>query len=285
MLEKQTEEEAQKHADKFRRTTLKELGNNLPVLPYQQGKPLEKRSFSFFEWDMEMEEKVSDIKKKSKTTGDFVSGVLATLVSDICGYDFAEMKDPEKKLMLHQLEFPNIMYLWVALRYEEVGEDLTLDVTCPACMKMNKEFQCDIGDMEISVKDAEHNRDFEYELKKPIVIGDHTITGLKVDVSKWSALDGKESDIMSNAAKLKKSIFESSIVSCLSADGPIEGFVDMDQVIRKLKKRDMEKLMRETLLNNGGPELVIGGKCVHCDAEWVKPLDWSYEYFFDSSSL
>ena len=85
--------------------------------------------------------------------------------------------------------------------------------------------------------------------------------------------------------KMKRLLFESSIVGVCDKDGPIEGFYDSSTVIQKMKKIDIEMCMRDMAEINAGPVMAIQGECVHCATEWFKELDWGYDYFLDSSSL
>jgi len=271
----------------YNTTTLKELGNRFPVpILDSSGKPFENQNFSFNVWDMVMEEQISILKGKAKTTGLFVSQMMGILFDNFCGQDFDAIPDHEKTLRMNQMEFANMMYSYIYLRVEELGPDFVLDVGCPTCGKLNKDFRANLEDLDVHVKDHEkHQRKYIMELRKPITLDNKVITCLELSVGKWDLMEKADRDVASNAAKMKRLLFESSITGIHDSKGPIEGYVDIQNVIKKMKKIDIELCMRDTVENNCGPTMAISGECVHCGTEWWKELDWRFDSFFDSSSL
>lgn len=294
-----------REGDLYRVTTLRELGPNLPIpMRLQDGTTVEKRSFSFLEWDMEMEDILSKAKVKAKTVGLFVNDMMGFILDDLCGIDFQALDEGSRMLKISQLEFSNIMYMYIYLRVEELGSTIRMDVGCPSCGQLNKDWRGDLNDMEIRVKDETvpaieakgdnkaipekkgHPRTCEYEFRRPLVMEDKKIiTGVMLDIGKWQAMEKADAEVAKNPAKMKRLLFESSIAGVLQKDGPIKGYYDVDAVIWKLKKIDIEMCMMEMVENNAGPVMAIQGECEHCGTEWFKELDWSYDYFLDSSSL
>ncbi len=288
MGEQMTEKTIEKPKEQHRKTNLQTLGNNFPILTFDgpTQKFRAKRSFSFLEWDMGIEEKIAEYKAKSKTVGEFVSKIFSILLDDFCGIDFQKQSPEQRLLLINQLEIPNVMYAYLCLRIEELGHELRMDVPCPHCKKMNKDWRGDLRTIEIGVKDEEHQRKVLYDLVKPIRMGDEkTVVEFELDVPKWDAMENVSMEVAENEAKFKREIFKSSIVSFKLGDAKDASFTDKDEVISKLKKVDIEKCMKVALENAAGPIMSIGGKCTHCSTEWVKPLNWGYDYFFDSSSL
>lgn len=271
----------------FHITTLRELGSNLPVKPVDSsGQLLKNCSFSFNEWDMETEEHLSDLQRKSKNVGEFVNKMLGVLLADFCGVDFQSLKPEEKLLKVSQLEFSNVMYMYMYLRYDELGSELKFDITCPTCKRNIENFVADLGDLEVHTKDHETEYDIKYELRRPIVLNDvGTITHIVFGQSKWEALERQTKDSVANEGKMKRTMFHSAIKSVEGANGPFEKFIDLQTVLSKLKKVDIELAMKAVVENNAGPHMVVKGQCPHCESEWFRQLDWGYESFFDSSSL
>jgi len=262
--------------------TLGQLGLTLPIFSGSTD-----RSFSFKEWDMETEEKLSDLQSKSKNVGEFVRQMMNLLLDEFQGKAWENYSEEEKIITLSQLHFPNMMYLYIALRVEELGHELSFDaITCPSCKKIIKDFIADLRTLDVICKDSEDELVKEYDLKKPIVLENgKTVTGLKIGVTKWGALESVPAEKAGNGATVKKALFESSIQGALDNGKPFEGFVDLKTLVKKIKKVDIEKIGSLITKNNGGPDMTVGGKCPHCNAEFVKPIDWGYELFFDSSSL
>jgi len=261
--------------------TLGELGNNLPIFTGKSN-----NSFSFKDWDMETEEKLSDLQEKSKNVGEFVRKMMNLLLDEFQGNDWNKLSEEERIITLSQMHFPNMMYLYIALRVEELGHVLGFDsITCPSCRKVINDYKADLRTLEVIMKESEESLSVDYELQRPIMIGEKPVTGLKIGVTKWGALEKVPADKASNGASVKRALFESSIQGALYNNEPIDGFVDLKSVIKSIKKLDIEKIGKIITENNGGPDMKVGGECPHCNAEFVKPIDWGYEIFFDSSSL
>ena len=285
-MNEQTEKnQTENQVDKVKSTTLGALGLTLPI--GQKG--AKDLSFSFKDWDMEVEEKLADLQERSKNVGAFVRQMMDMLLESFCGQDWDSIPDNEKVMAMHNLHFPNMMYMYIALRVEELGNELAFDhITCPNCKRGIQNYVADMSTLEIKCKetgDEGENLEKRYELKKPILVGEKPITALKISVTQWGALEKVPAEKAGNGAAVKTAIFESSIAGAYNNDEPIEGFVDVKAVVKKLKKFDIEKLQKEITENNCGPEMLVGGECPHCKAEFVKALDWGYETFFDSSSL
>lgn len=276
----------------YKKVTLGDLGPTFPIPPNLSGTISEKKNFGFREWTMETEEVISERKSKAKNMGEFVNGLFRHMITDFCGQDFQAMPDERRMLLINQMEFPNVMYAYIYLRVEELGPELRMDITCPTCGKLNKDYVADLQTLEIMVKDSDtkdkpgHQRNGVYDLSKPIVLDDgKIITKIRYGVSKWEAMESAQQEDLENTGRMKRMLLKSSILGFETEAGPIETFVEADPTIKKLKKVDFEKLLREVTENNGGPHMAIGGVCIHCKKEWAKTLDWSWDYFFDSSSL
>lgn len=263
-------------------TTLGELGPRLPIVE----NPEMDTEFSFKEWDMEMEETLSDLQSRSKNVGEFVRQMMDLLLDRYEGKDWSSYSQEEKLTKLSSMYFPNMMYVYMFLRVEELGHELSFEsFGCPNCKKTIKDFVADLRTLEVVTKKGKENTLVDYELKKPILLNGQTITGLRIGVTNWGALEQIPAEEAGNNASLKKCFYQSSIRAALENGEPIEKFIDVKTLVKKIKKFDIERIGKTMTDNNGGPDMKIGGECPHCRTEFVKPIDWSYEIFFDSSSL
>ena len=85
---------------------------------------------------------------------------------------------------------------------------------------------------------------------------------------------------------MKQLLFKSSIVAGIATNSQgEEKQYPVDLILKKIKKIDIERISKAITENNAGPSMGLKGNCVHCGAEWFRVLDWSYNYFFDTSSL
>ena len=271
-----------------RTTTLKELDQDLPILPLLKGeknKFEKERSFSFLEWDMKLEEEFAKLQEENISQGQLVNKILCRLLDQYCGRDFQKLSDNEKMLIINQEYFANVIYMYTYLRVEELGHELILNVACPYCKKEVNKYECDLRTMDVDCKDKENKRVHEYNLKKPILYKGKVITGFKYDLAKWDFIEGIKADKNLSNTLFKKRMFYSSIVGFLDSKGLIETFIDKKEVIDKMKKYDIEKFLIVISENNGGPSMVTQVDCPHCSNTFQKIIDWSYQNFFGISSL
>ena len=279
----------------FRKTTLGALGPELPVYRLDSKKnPIQDLEFSFLTWDMEMEEKLSERAEKSKSVGTFINEMMCMLLDRFCGEDFQSLNPANKALMMNQLEWPNMMYLYIYLRVEVLGSDYSLNLICPntRCGKPIEDYVVNLEDVDVHEKafDFESNipinpRIAKYELIKPILFNDLTITAFEFDVSKWDYMERSDSKDGESAAGLKKLMLKSSISGFFTGEERVSKFLDPQSVMKKMQKIDIEKSIRLITENNAGPTPLLQGECPYCKTQWTKVLDWSYRSFFDSSSL
>ena len=280
-----TEEKAEKQ--KSRKTTLGELGLTLPI--YDGSEP---RSFSFKEWDMDTEEQLSDLQEDASNVGHFVRSMMDLLLDEFKGKDYQTLSKEEKTMALSQLHFPNMMYMYMALRVEELGHELHFDsVSCPHCNKENKDFVADMRGLDIECKDVDHEMTVDYELKKVITMANPNggsptvITGLKIGISKWDSLEAVPTEKATNTGFVKKAIFNSAIIGAYNNGKLIEKFIETKELVRKIKKFDIERIGKKVVDNNAGPDMKLSGTCQHCRKDFETQINWGYESFFDSSSL
>lgn len=276
----------------FRTTTLAELQNNLPIYTNVLGAVKNDLSFTFLPWNMEMEEKFSSLLDQGLSYGKFVNYMLSNIIDTFCGVDFQSLKEPERLLILNQQYFANMMYIYIYLRVEELGQDLKIsEFNCvnSKCGKPIVDWYADLGTLDVRVKEwdhvgnkAIHKLDNKFVLRSPILINNQTITGFHLMPSKWDYMESLNTD---NSATVKKAMIKSSIAGFYNGDDLISAPLVAEQIVTKLSKYDIEKVMNEIAENNAGPIALIGGKCPKCSSEWNKMLDWKYGSFFGSSSL
>jgi len=256
---------------------LKDLKNNLPVeLPDR-----ETQEFTFKNWTMKEEKQIAKLKTSSGMMGKFVSSVFQLMLNRFCGEDFDAKDTNEKILTINQLDLPNVMYMWVYLRYEVMGEFVVMDVNCPTCGRLNKQRTFNIESMDIHVKEKTEPRYDYYTLLKPFDFGGETVEKLKIRVTKWDAMESAKDEVAANEGLMKELIFRNSIIGMNDA----EGHIDSASIIENLHKRDIEKLSQKISEHNGGPSLSLEDKCEFCGTDYSKFLNWSYDHFFGQSSL
>lgn len=281
------ETKTEEKKESLRKSTLGELGNTLPIFD-----GADNLTFSFRDWDMDVEEQLSDLQEDAPNVGAFVRSMMDLLLDEFKGKDYQSLSKEEKVMALSQLHFPNMMYMYMALRVEELGHELHFDtVKCPHCAKDNKDFIADMRGLDVDCKDKEHEMTVDYELKKTISLenpngGPATlVTGLKVGISKWDSLESVPTEKAGNGGYVKKAIFNSAIIGAYNNGELIEKFIDVKTLVRKIKKFDIERIGKKIVVNNAGPDMKLSGSCQFCRKDFETQINWGYESFFDSSSL
>lgn len=274
--------------------TLQELGNQLPILN-QAG---DRESFSFKVWRLPEEKKISELRNKHKNLGKFVREVFEYMLTEIGGKKRESFSDGEIKLFLNQQPFANIFYMWMYLRYDALGEVLKMaPLNCPHCDGEVKDVTADLNSLEVKCNgfDDEGNpipadkkativRHFDYSLKKPIQIGDVNVHAIRFGFTPWDAMERLPANER-NFGSIKESMMSASLMGGLAEESKDLLPLQKDLVLKSLAKKDIEGYYDALDKHNGGPVLAMTIPCPHCGKEFVQPLNWTYEYFFGSSSL
>lgn len=269
----------------MKETLMKDLGSVLPI-----GNPkMKSKDFSFKFWGLNEEKEIAEIKKKITSHGDFVNKVLVKMLNSFGGETFdGENKEQSDmlRLKLNQLPLMDVLYMYIYLRYDQLDENIRMNVGCSSCGRVNKDFVANMENLDIDVIEWGPEGDdevIEYVLKKPFTLGNEEIKLLKIRRTPWDAMERATDEITVNAGKMMELVFDHSICGVNDEEGP--GAVNMHELLKKLHKRDFERLSGKIHKHNAGPNLVISDKCKYCGSEFYQQLDWSYDNFFATSSL
>lgn len=258
--------------------TLGEYKNNLPI---GIDKDSNDKSFSFRSWGLNEEKEISEMKQKSDNMGTFVNKILCFMLKDLAGSNFIEKSENEKLIMLNQMKLMDVLYLYIYLRFDQLDECLRMDVTCPTCGKLNKDFIADLKGLDISVIEANDDEKISYELKKKFTINETDIKIINFKRTPWDAMEKATDDIFGNSGKMMELIFNYSITGINNQSD----FIDLSDILKGIRKKDFEKLSNKMNQHNAGPKLQISDNCKFCKKVFFQQLNWSYDDFFGSSSL
>lgn len=271
------QDEQKKEEKDENKTTLIKLGYNLPVVVPSK----ESQGFSFKNWTMKEEKEISALQKKYVGVGRFVSAVLCHMLKTIHGENFSGKKEEEKIVQLDQTDLPNVLYMWICLRLDALGNKLAMDVTCPNCRQENKKSVFLLDGMDVTTKNIEDERIVEYSLIKPFNFNDEHVTKLKITVTKWDMMEKSDNSIAEDAGLLKEAVFGYSIIGT-NSEKPLHDKINLIQNIAKI---DIENLSEQISKHNGGPFLVLNGECKFCKRKFNRAVEWGYDSFFGVSSL
>jgi len=255
-----------------------DLKNVLPV-PVEDK---ENQEFTFKSWTMKEEKKIAKMKSSRTTMGEFVSNVFGLMLDTLCGENFQDKKEEEKIHILNQFDLPNIIYMWIYLRYDVLGPEIVMDVGCPNCGKLNEKRIFTLDTMDVTVKKDDVKRVSDYKLHKIIKFNEEIVESLRIRITRWDSMESAKNEVAANEGLMKELIFNSSIIGINDSEGAIP---ELNKVIENLTKRDIEGLSAFISKHNGGPTLTLEDDCTSCSNKYFKFLNWSYEDFFGQSSL
>lgn len=257
---------------------LKDLKNRLPI-------ELDKKQNIFFEfkdWTFKEEEFIAKAKSKASNIGRFITEVLNHMLLSVGDHDFTKLDKNEKILYLARQPMGNVLYMYIYLRYDQLGEELRLAFKCPHCGHNVDNYITDIGDLDIDCKFGQFDEVVKYKLRKPVTLeaGDQLIEYVNLGIARWSMMEQTDGS-MTDDASMKKYSYKHSIVG---VDG-ITGYVNTDEIIGKLKKQDIERLGVAIAKHNAGPSIQAEISCPKCSNTFWRQIDWSYDHFFGVGSL
>lgn len=256
---------------------LSELGNNLPIEVVD--KP--SQEFTFRNWTMKEEKEIAGLKKKKRTMGKFVPAVLSHMLLTLNGESFEDLNKNQKILALSQASIPNMMYLWVYLRIEALGDIVQMDVDCPKCEQTNKNSKFSLYQMDINVKKKDDPQTVKYNLIKPFNYGNEKVESLMISVTKWNAMQKANEKVSTNEGLMEELMFEHSIIEINDK----KEFFEKKQLIQNLSKRDIAGLSKAITDHNGGPSVNLTNNCEFCGEKYFQLINWNYDHFFGISSL
>jgi hypothetical protein len=272
----------------MKKIMLKDLQNVLPLGYFTPEGNLVK-SFKNRPWRMIEERAVGEIREKQKTPmmGPFISELLAYMITGFDGMDFEAKTPAERRLMLNQMSFPDVIYMYVWLRREAVGPELLLKSTCPICSYMY-DIECDLDEMEIEVPDenATSPDDFKkpVQLKKGLEIDGATYHEMIIKPASWMVMEGMTAKLSSNDGALKTKFFQDCLVE-IPGYTAMDHFVVTDTLLDNMMKVDIELLNKAIDDASGGLNMNIEAKCEQCNGAYKQGIDWNYDNFFSASSI
>lgn len=271
--------EDQKDTKNVFKTTLGKLKNKLPI----EVKSKADQTFTFKSWGMTEEKKLAKLKDKNPSMGRFVSAVLKEMLTTLHGEDFEGLDEKDKGLILNQLPMGSVLYMYLYLRYDQLGPEINLQFDCPYCDKKIKDFIANIEDMDVDCKTGNYDDVEIYKLRKPITLdaGNQLVEALKIGIGKWDIMESADRVNSNDEATMKEHSFRRCIVGVEGVDTQISP----DSIIKKLLKIDIEGLHSFISNHNGGPSVQAEIECPVCSAEFSHTIDWRYESFFGIGSL
>lgn len=261
---------------------LSEWGAKLPVpVP-----GLPSRDFAFKPWKLEQEKIIGKLKSKNQHYAKLTRAIFNEMLVEVGGKAWASLKDNERELFLNQMPYANMMYMYIYLRLEALGEDLKMQTfACPKCTAKIKDFVADLRRLDVRIREDGDPVETEFVLKRPIKCGDVPVDKLVLRYTPWDAMERMDISDASNDGLVKETLMHHSLLAVFSTEMNQRVTLASPVVLKELAKLDIERYTAAIDEHNGGPILGLTCECPKCGHEIEQPLNWGYEYFFANSSL
>jgi hypothetical protein len=279
MMTKAKPKQNDPRAGRFTLTTLAKLGAQLPIGQVTADGRLVK-DFKLRPFRFKEEREVEKLRDKPISMGRFVSGLLGILVEEVCGLNIQKLSDVDRALHFGRMWMPDVLYLYIYLRTQALGEILPMTIPCRAC-RAAFQLDGDLTGLDVRIVERPEQIDSHVTLTTGISYRGTLRRELRTRPVVWSAFEDED---INDKAAVKLSMFQNSIVG-------MEGIADEEMAVvpdvafDDMTKRDVEILTRHLEHNTPGPQMVVEAECPKCRTEWFWPIDWSYDHFFGSSSL
>lgn len=263
-----------------RKVLLRDLGARLPFGVAGKDGVLQKDIVSK-PWRGKEEREVGKIR--AWVRGDptsFVARLLGYMFTKVGPYDFETMSEAEKVLVVSQMRSGDVLYLYVWLRAQCIGNEVGMDLNCPHCSN-SVPYSADLNTLEVRCAEKADDADWTYQLRDPFSIRGKEVKALKVSPIRWSTSEG----VMRAASGKKQGGVSKMDLLYGCIQGPVDGpelalvLTDLDE----MTKYDIERLVALLDESEVGPDLSVTDNCPACLREFTVAMEWAYADFFTPS--
>lgn len=258
-------------------STFEDWGKRLPIGVLADGGL--HRGFEFRRFTMKEERALEALRKKRRRTsmGEFVAGVLSHMLTQLGPYDFAGLKESERRLLVHQMWLPDVMYAYVWLRIDALGEMVKFRLQCPTCAHKYV-FPADLHRTDVTIAENMAALVYTHSLRDGLETADGLVHDLILQPPRWSAYAALKADSNVGDAKLR------TMMSAIRQIGDGK-FPATLSIVESLTKFDLEHLQKVIDDRTPGPDLDLETECSGCGSLNHAAMDWTWDFFFTASSL
>lgn len=280
-------QEKKSEIKKTSRTTLKELGPRMCIGTCSSDGSYIK-DFSVKRWRMKEERELGELRDKSRgeNVGQFVSRILSHMCTEIGLHKLETMEEPERLLKISQLFIGDVFYIYVWLRTKSLGKDLSLNVRCSNCNDKFK-FIANLDTLEVDVCETYEDSMWNYVLESPFSIRGKEVKSFTFGPPRWTTLENLKGIGSMNTGAAKAGMIHGSIVGIneeKDSEGKIQRVMLAPSELDEMEKIDIERITELMDINAIGPNMTIEGECPKCHSNFIVPINWTYDNFFESSS-
>lgn len=260
-------------------TTFGAWGRRMPIGILRGGKL--HKDFAFRRWTSKQDRELEEVRANSgaMSVQEFVGKVVCHMLTQLGPWqDFQGLPESERLAITNQMYLGDVMYLYVWLRIEALGQRIVFRMRCPGCKKLFK-MVADLRQTDVSAVESPDTLIKSLKLKDGIEVGETLEHNILVHPPQWIAMGSVKADT-TNQHDVKTQIILSSLRQIGESVHP-----PAPQVLDTLTKYDLEMLTRVIDDMNPGPDLTLEARCAKCGVEFKSPLEWSWSFFFDGVSL
>lgn len=262
--------------------TMAELGPTLPIGTADTGTGGLVKEMVHRTWNLKREKELGKYrgKHKSLSVARFASMVVSTLYTKLGSLALGddEAKVAQTLMRVGQMFMGDVMYAYVFLRYQVLGADLDLELTCPRCTSAQP-MRADLGTVEVRTVDKLEDGYWTYTLRDPIDVRGQKVEGFVMGPPRWSAMEAATVSGGADTGEAKAALIHGSIDRIVGQEQIVLAPHELDE----LSKYDVEALAKAIDDNHLGPNMAVESTCQSCGHEMKLPIDWTYDSFFGVS--
>lgn len=268
----------------MRTTTVKELGQRLPIGALVDGKLVKDFSLRPFKARVSRALNLYREANKGKSVAWLAAKYVSIITERVGGESFALTADgdstPEQELRVHGMPWADVMYIYIYSRIASCGEWMEIPAACQAAKcEFSGAVRADLLTIEVTVIDDPAELHTWVTLKDGLRAGGATCRRLRLQPVPFRAtlLPGTgaaDLNVMSYA-QLRESIVE--------AEGAPDGYVLRDEDLDDVSHMDLLRIDRQAGERAAGCDLRTKVACPKCGATLLGTMNWGFDYFFDSS--
>lgn len=274
----------------MRRTTIRELGQQLPI-GFQNGDGKLEKAFSIRPYKARIDRhlghwrEANDGRTQAYLVGKFIAMITAQAGPHILSLTKDGDSTDVSELAVSKWAFADVLYVYVWTRIQELDPFLILPFKCPVCSHFGTA-KFDLRDSDVAVAESVEELEHWVDLRKGMELRDGTtVKRIKLQPITWAALY----NIGAGGGQLGSHDYVQIQHSIKAVEGH-DYYTPLVQEIDTLHKIDMLIIDRAANKVSAGLDLETTVNCPKkdedgdvCGFEITRPLDWEFDYFFDTS--
>lgn len=265
--------------------TVSDVGNVLPI-GYRDATGKMHREFELVSWDWDVEEELGELAEKNQDMpmGVYISELVGRGLRKLGELDFEKLRRSERRLVVSQLFYADVLYVYVCLRIAALGKMFRFeDFTCEACGFKHPGFAGDLSTLEVKVSDGEEVPRKVVKLDAPFRYGGAEAGSITVGPLRWAFMETADTTTLTNPAKFRLATLRYGVVAVDGAPNGAPVALTREHA-KEIGPAGVNRLVAEIDGVGGGAVMEVAGNCAKCRAPFRRAIDWTYDNFFGRSS-